>query len=495
MSTQQDIYVVGSRNHPPMLNKDNYISWSSRLLRYAKSKSNGKLLLKSILEGPYKYRMITPHVLPFSHLQTDDELTTQESKQAEADDQGNQIILMGLSEDIYAAVDSCQEIHIQIVGGNGRNQFRQYSWKNTRIQIRHNARNHIGYNAGQNAGNQIGQNEGHNQGIQNVGNQNGLIIFLAVGNQNGNSATAGRAKWRKRTNLHQASTLGTHVNTAPIYDSDGSAEIHQYENCCNNEIFNMFSQEEQYIELLQPINDTYTEQQTDNNIIFEALNMDPNGGEVEHHHVTIKETCNLDESLYNSLVIEVEKVNTVNRETIEANEKMTAKLARCYRNLFMVRRLGLFQAYDGEFKVAHQLRLEFHGNRTLTLCYPKNDREDNGKLGAKGDICFSIGYYTTSCAYRVYNRRTKKVMEMMNITFDELSTMTFEHRISKPALQDAIIAPAAPATLNCQTPNTYTTTAKTAPTPTHSSTMAPVIPNTSMMLKSYNNNNNILSIN
>nr|GEV20974.1 integrase, catalytic region, zinc finger, CCHC-type, peptidase aspartic, catalytic [Tanacetum cinerariifolium] len=37
------------------------------------------------------------------------------------------------------------------------------------------------------------------------------------------------------------------------------------------------------------------------------------------------------------------------------------------------------------------------------LCYPKNDREDIGKLGAKGDIGFFIGYFADSCAYRVYN--------------------------------------------------------------------------------------------
>nr|GEZ82839.1 retrovirus-related Pol polyprotein from transposon TNT 1-94 [Tanacetum cinerariifolium] len=42
------------------------------------------------------------------------------------------------------------------------------------------------------------------------------------------------------------------------------------------------------------------------------------------------------------------------------------------------------------------------------LCYPKNDREDVGKLGAKGDIGFFIGYSADSCAYRIYNRRTKK---------------------------------------------------------------------------------------
>ncbi|GKD59610.1 retrovirus-related pol polyprotein from transposon TNT 1-94, partial [Tanacetum coccineum] len=69
------------------------------------------------------------------------------------------------------------------------------------------------------------------------------------------------------------------------------------------------------------------------------------------------------------------------------------------------------------------------------LCYPKNDREDIRKLGAKGDIVFFIGYSSTSCAYRVYNRRTKKYMEMMNVTSDELSAMAFKQRSLKLELQ------------------------------------------------------------
>nr|GEY65318.1 retrovirus-related Pol polyprotein from transposon TNT 1-94 [Tanacetum cinerariifolium] len=69
------------------------------------------------------------------------------------------------------------------------------------------------------------------------------------------------------------------------------------------------------------------------------------------------------------------------------------------------------------------------------LCYPKNDREDIEKLGAKGDIGFFIGYSADSCAYRVYNRRTMKIMETMNVSFDELSAMAFEQRGSKPELQ------------------------------------------------------------
>ncbi|GKG05908.1 hypothetical protein Tco_0325994, partial [Tanacetum coccineum] len=68
-------------------------------------------------------------------------------------------------------------------------------------------------------------------------------------------------------------------------------------------------------------------------------------------------------------------------------------------------------------------------------CYPKNDYEDIGKLGAKGDIGFFIGYSVHSCAYRVYNRRTKKIKKTMNVTFNELSAMAFEQSSSKPELQ------------------------------------------------------------
>ncbi|GKF14536.1 hypothetical protein Tco_0055998, partial [Tanacetum coccineum] len=69
------------------------------------------------------------------------------------------------------------------------------------------------------------------------------------------------------------------------------------------------------------------------------------------------------------------------------------------------------------------------------LCYPKNDREDIGKIGSKGNIGFSIGYFANSNAYRVYNRKTKKIMETMNVAFDELLAMAFEQSSLKPGLQ------------------------------------------------------------
>nr|GEW59159.1 hypothetical protein [Tanacetum cinerariifolium] len=107
---------AGFENHPPMLNKENYVPWLSRLLRYAKSRPNGKLFHNSIINGPYVRRMIPEpgdpnRKVPVNetfHVQTGNELTKKELKQIEANDQAIQTILLGLPEDIYAAVDSCK---------------------------------------------------------------------------------------------------------------------------------------------------------------------------------------------------------------------------------------------------------------------------------------------------------------------------------------------------------------------------------------------------
>ncbi|GKF37738.1 hypothetical protein Tco_0114496 [Tanacetum coccineum] len=100
-------------------------------------------------------------------------------------------------------------------------------------------------------------------------NQNGLIVVLGIANQNPNgngNVVAARAtgnsignnaadldeieevnaNWILMANLQQASTLGTQSDKAPVYDSNGSPEVHNYENCYDNDIFNMFTQEEKY---------------------------------------------------------------------------------------------------------------------------------------------------------------------------------------------------------------------------------------------------------
>nr|GEU48275.1 zf-CCHC domain-containing protein/UBN2 domain-containing protein [Tanacetum cinerariifolium] len=401
----------GSESRPPMLNKENYVPWSSRLLRYAKSRPNGKLIHNSILNGPYVRKLIPKPgdanrdiiVTETFHLQTNDEVSNKELKQIEADDQAIQTILLGLPEDIYAAVDSretAQEIWL-------RNYLQQpmpnpeditdlttimnmalalmakafklnYSTPTNHNQrISSNPRNRQIAQPGNPAGyndvirNQVIQNAVQNPRVQNVGNQNGLFGVQGNGNQIGNgnlvaakeedaaylqtqllisqkdeagiqlqaeeydlmAAAADLDKIEEvnancilMANLQQASTSCTQTDSAPVYDTDGSAEVH--ENCDNNEIFNMFTQEEQYTELLEPIPESHQVPQNDNDVISENTSVEQGGETVEQHPANFEETRALYESLYQNLAIKVEKVNSVNRKLKETNADMTTELAR-----------------------------------------------------------------------------------------------------------------------------------------------------------------------
>ena len=55
-------------------------------------------------------------------------------------------------------------------------------------------------------------------------------------------------------------------------------------------------------------------------------------------------------------------------------------------------------------------------------CYILNDRENLGKFDAKSEEGIFLGYSTTSRAYRVFNKRTKTVMESINVKIDDALT-------------------------------------------------------------------------
>ncbi|GJU69984.1 retrovirus-related pol polyprotein from transposon TNT 1-94 [Tanacetum coccineum] len=579
---------------------------------------------------------------------------------------------------------------MQMVGGNGGNQFRQYTGQNVM--------NQNGYNTVQNVGNQVVQNAVQNPGVQNVRNQNGLIVVPGIANQNPNgngNVVASRAEGNvignngnqircyncrglghlarnytvrprrmdvaylqtqlliaqkeeagiqlqaEEFDLMQESTSGTQTDKAPVYDLDGSAEVHHYENCYNNDIFNMFTQEEQYTELLEPIPEPHQIQQNDSNVISEVSSMEQSGGTVDQHPATFEETRIFRinpfkpprEDKYvpnkvrasvmiNPIIVSQPYVITkkdVNSDSNGLSSKELGQSAKPFlgtdrfgndhvaailgfgdlqsgniliTRVYFIEGLGhnLFsvgQFCDSDLEVTFRRNTCFirnlegvdllKGNRTINLytinlhemasaspiclnfdtindlakndlvtgllnsnlikehlcpsceqgkskrrshppkpvpnskqrlhllhmdlcgpmritsingkrvgishqtssvrtpqqngvverrnrtlveatrtmlifscaplflwakaiarrlyCYPMNDCEDIGKLGAKGDIGFFIGYSVDLCAYRVYNRRTKKIIETMNVTFNELSAMTFEQSSSKPRLQ------------------------------------------------------------
>nr|GEZ46339.1 hypothetical protein [Tanacetum cinerariifolium] len=110
--------------------------------------------------------------------------------------------------------------------------------------------------------------------------------------------------------------------------ADGSAEVQLNDNCYDNEIFNMFAQEEQYTDLLEPISEPQIVPQNDNHVTFVAQSMVQSGGTVETSSAPNEETRAHQETIYRNLVDQVAQVNMVNCNMRATNAELKSKLAR-----------------------------------------------------------------------------------------------------------------------------------------------------------------------
>nr|GEU97295.1 retrovirus-related Pol polyprotein from transposon TNT 1-94 [Tanacetum cinerariifolium] len=70
-----------------------------------------------------------------------------------------------------------------------------------------------------------------------------------------------------------------------------------------------------------------------------------------------------------------------------------------------------------------------------SLCYIVKDGENLDKMSEKGDACIFVGYFTQSRAYRVFNKRTRVIVETIHVNFDELPQMALDHISSDPEPQ------------------------------------------------------------
>nr|GEV02209.1 putative ribonuclease H-like domain-containing protein [Tanacetum cinerariifolium] len=68
-----------------------------------------------------------------------------------------------------------------------------------------------------------------------------------------------------------------------------------------------------------------------------------------------------------------------------------------------------------------------------SVCYIVRDGENLDKIKEKGNECIFVGYSTQSKAYRVFNKRTRMIMESIHVNFDELPQMASDQNSSDPA--------------------------------------------------------------
>nr|GEZ69480.1 retrovirus-related Pol polyprotein from transposon TNT 1-94 [Tanacetum cinerariifolium] len=65
-----------------------------------------------------------------------------------------------------------------------------------------------------------------------------------------------------------------------------------------------------------------------------------------------------------------------------------------------------------------------------SVCYIVRDGENLDKMKEKGDECIFVGYSNQSKAYRVFNKRTRVIMESIHVNFDELPLMVSDQNSS-----------------------------------------------------------------
>nr|GEY48411.1 hypothetical protein [Tanacetum cinerariifolium] len=77
---------------------------------------------------------------------------------------------------------------------------------------------------------------------------------------------------------------------------------------------------------------------------------------------------------------------------------------------------------------AAKVPLFFWAEAISMACFTQNQMVKNlDKMKEKGDACIFVGYSTQSRAYRVFNKRTRVIVETIHVKFDELPQMASDH--------------------------------------------------------------------
>nr|GEU70270.1 hypothetical protein [Tanacetum cinerariifolium] len=426
MSTQQDIYAAGSKNCPPMLNKDNYDPWSSCLLR----NPDCEVLVAETF-----------------HERTDEELTETKVKQIEADDQAIQTILMGLPKDIYVVVDVVKLLRKSgyVFTSTDGESIESYYHRFSKLM------------------NEFKRNKHFSEKIaSNLKFLNNL-----------------QPEWRRHvTIVHQTKDLHT-ADYTQLYD------------------FLKYNQVE--------VNELRADYSRLHSVATGDLD------EIDEVNANCMLMANLQQASTSGLrLTKLPSMTQMDQLSVSISHQSSS--VRTPQQIGVVKRRNRTLVEAARTMLIFSCALLFLCAEAIaTACYTQNrsiihrrfDKTLYELINGRNRISPFFMYLGLSVIFKMTVRileawceRTKKIMETMNVTFDELSTMTFKQHSSKPRLQSMTsgqitmyddyiggqpsVALKTPTTTSApqvlQTSTTSTTTADTAPTPTNSSSQAANIP-------------------
>nr|GEV62979.1 hypothetical protein [Tanacetum cinerariifolium] len=133
MTTLADKAILsGADNRPPVLEKDMYDSWKSRMELYMLNRQHGRMILEPVENGPLLWSTVKENGV--TRPKKYSELSTTEAVQADCNVKETNIILQGLPPEVYALVSNhkvakelCERIQLLMQGASLMKQERE--WK------------------------------------------------------------------------------------------------------------------------------------------------------------------------------------------------------------------------------------------------------------------------------------------------------------------------------------------------------------------------------
>ncbi|GJU97100.1 trichome birefringence-like protein 2 [Tanacetum coccineum] len=113
-TTDKESSAAGTDNRPPMLEESDFESWKIRIERYIRGKPLGKLIWKSIKNGPTPHPTITvttgegEQQTQVKREKTDEEFTEAENNKERADIQATNILSQGLPRHIFNTLNQTE---------------------------------------------------------------------------------------------------------------------------------------------------------------------------------------------------------------------------------------------------------------------------------------------------------------------------------------------------------------------------------------------------
>ncbi|GKC28789.1 hypothetical protein Tco_1036083, partial [Tanacetum coccineum] len=233
-------------------------------------------------------------------------------------------------------------------------------------------------------------------------------------------------------------------NSGPIFDDE---PMHKVQN--NNDNYNVFSMESEHPEQPESSNHIYLAEQgvipntsvsrpqlKSNQLEDRVMSNNSQGKkqEVEDHRVNSRTR--------QPMAVPVstrEPKNNVNQSVATFNKKTVATDSTLVEIILFIVDSGCSKHMTGNLKLLTNFVEKFlgtvkFGNDQIVHQFlaMEIDGENLDKMKEKGDACIFVGYSTQSKAYRVFNKRTRMIVETIHVNFDELPQMVSDHVSSDP---------------------------------------------------------------